>query len=128
MEGTTKTGKSAYDKYIDYKRFSIAVAAFILVLVIPIPQSMRDVAVEYTVGKTYVLDFYTRELFDKSLDDAEQWQAVTARALEACMRQGALDKTTILKRNLKQLNSMGVECTKTLYDRYFGFVGNLDFS
>ena len=64
---------SAYDKYINYKRFAIAAAALVLLLLIPLPDSMRDVAVEYSMGEIYVRDFYTRELFEKPYGDAEQW-------------------------------------------------------
>ncbi|HDH57330.1 MAG TPA: sodium:sulfate symporter, partial [Bacteroidetes bacterium] len=126
MTETSKVKASAYDKYIDYKRFSIAVLAFVILLLVPIPASILDVAVEYTTGKTYVLDFYTQELFNVSSDDAEQWQALTARALEGCMCQGALSKEMILKRSRKQLASIGVEMSDKLYDRYRAYVEGLD--
>ena len=126
MADKTKARASAYDKYIDYKRFSIAVAAFVIIIMIPMPDSMLDVAVEYTMGKTYVLDFYTNELFNTSIDDAEQWQALTAGVLEGCMRQGALSKQMVLKRSLKQLKSMGIETSQILYDRYRSFVSSID--
>jgi sodium-dependent dicarboxylate transporter 2/3/5 len=98
-----KSKLSAYDKYVNYKRFSIAVAAFILPLLLPIPGSMRDVAVEYAVGREVVLDFYTRQLFGVGYADAAQWQSLTARALESCMRQGALSKEAILRRKTSRL-------------------------
>jgi sodium-dependent dicarboxylate transporter 2/3/5 len=98
-----KSKLSAYDKYVDYKRFSIAVAAFVLLLLLPIPGSMRDVAVEYAVGREVVLDFYTRQLFHVGYDDAAQWQSLTARALESCMRQGALSQEAVLRRKTSRL-------------------------
>jgi anion transporter len=122
MTQPSRTKPSAYDKYIDYRRFSIAAFLFVAILLVPIPNSMLDVAVEYTMGKDYVLDFFTNELFHKTIDDAEQWQALTARALEACMLQGALDKSMIVKRSQKQLKSMGVESSAILYDRYREFI------
>jgi hypothetical protein len=66
---TNKSNKkaSAYDKYVDYKRFSIAVILFVVILMLPIPDSMRDVAVEYKMGETYVLDYYAQELFDQEI-------------------------------------------------------------
>ena len=63
---------SAYERYINYKRFGIALALFILIQMLPIPKSMLDVAVEYTAGKTCVLDFYSQEMFNKPYKDAEQ--------------------------------------------------------
>jgi anion transporter len=117
---------SAYDKYINYKRFSIAVAAFIILLLIPIPDSMLDVGVEYAMGEVYVLDFYTHELFNVSINDAEQWQVLTARVMEGCMRQGALSKDNVLKRNLKNIKKMGIETSEKLYERHIAFVKELD--
>ena len=117
---------SAYDKYINYKKFGIAVAAFMLILMIPVPESMLDVAVEYTVGEQYVLDFYTQKLFETPADDAEQWQLLTARALEGCMMQGALNKEIVMKRSLKQLKGMGIETSEKLYERYHTFISTLE--
>ena len=56
---------SSYDRYVNFKRFGIAGALFVIILVLPIPSSMLDVAVEYKMGKTYVDDFYSQELFNK---------------------------------------------------------------
>jgi hypothetical protein len=112
MAGQPGAKASAYDKYVNYKRFSVAVAAFILVLLIPVPDSMQDVAVEYAVGRDHVLDHYARALFGKPFQDVEQWQALTAGILEKCMRQGALSKNMVLKRNMNQLKSMGIEANE----------------
>ncbi|MBU0755615.1 MAG: DASS family sodium-coupled anion symporter [Planctomycetes bacterium] len=127
MTGPTTAKKaSAYDKYINYKRFSIAIAAFVLLLLIPIPDSMLDVAIEYSMGRTYVLDYFTRELFDHSYNEAEQWQAMTARALEGCMRQGALGKEAVLKRGAEQLRSMGISVDDAHYRLYQAFLQGRD--
>ncbi len=117
---------SAYDKYISYRRFSIAVAAFVLILLIPIPGSMRDVAVEYGKGRSAVLDFVATELFGKPFRDVEQWQALTSRALEGCMRQGALSKASVLARGGRQLESMGIPVDPEHYARYRALLESLD--
>lgn len=117
---------TAYDKYINYKRFSIAVIAFIILILIPIPDSMRDVGVEYAMGKTYVLDYITHELFDKSIDNVEQWQLLTAQVMEGCMRQGVLTKDILLKRKLRNLKQMGIETTRVQFDRHHSFLEGLD--
>ncbi len=126
MAPPKKAKASAYDKYINYKRFAIALGAFILMLLIPIPASMRDVAVEYTMGKPYVLEYYSQEVFGIGFDDAEQWQALSARALEACMRQGALSKKQVLKRNQKTLGKLGVEMGDNHFKLYTAFIENYD--
>ncbi|MFH2050599.1 MAG: DASS family sodium-coupled anion symporter [bacterium] len=117
---------SGYDKYIDYKRFSIAVILFVVILMLPIPQSMLDVAVEYQMGKTYVLDFYTQELFGKLAMDAEQWQIFTAQALEGCMMQGTARKATVLKRSMKDLGKMGIKGYAEHFTQFRTFIESLD--
>jgi anion transporter len=117
---------SAYDKYIDYKRFAIAVALFAIILILPTPRSMLDVAVEYSMGKTYVLDFFSGELFGKHYDDVEQWQALTVRAIEGCMMQGVSRKETLLKRNIKDLRKMGIEAQEAHFDKYHNFITSME--
>ncbi|MFH1374896.1 MAG: DASS family sodium-coupled anion symporter [bacterium] len=117
---------SAYDKYIDYKRFGIAVALFVIILIAPIPGSMLDVAVEYQMGETYVLDFYSQELFDKPFKDVEQWQVVAVRAFEGCMVQGVSRKETVLKRGAEELRKMGITGHKEHYAKYRTLLESLD--
>jgi anion transporter len=104
--------KSGYEKYVNYKTFSIAAAAFVILLCIPMPASMLDVAVEYSVGKEHVLDFFTRELFEKPYRDAEQWQALSAQILEKSMMQGAFGRQSVLKRDIKRLRKLGIEADR----------------
>lgn len=121
-----KAKASAYDKYIDYRMFGIAVALFVIILLIPLPGSMRDVAVEYTVGKTYVLDYVAGELFGKPFQDIEQWQAVTARSFEGVMRQGVSKKENLLKRKDGDFRKMGIEGSDKHFNLFREFVGGLD--
>ena len=49
--GKTKTHKpTGYDMYTDYKTFSIAAGGFVVLLLVPAPDSMVDVGVEYAVA------------------------------------------------------------------------------
>ena len=113
---------SAYDKYINYRRFAIAAGAFAVILMLPIPSSMRDVAVEYTSGEASVDSFLCSELFGASFTEAEQWQAQTARALEAMMRQGVVTKAGALKRTQKQLAALGVAMEPEHWRSYRSFL------
>jgi len=126
MGDKLKARISAYDRYIDYKRFSIAVGLFVVILLLPIPDSMRDVAVEYTVGQEEVEDFLALELFDKGFDDVEQWQKLTAEAMNAVMMQGASKKETLLKRKQKDLQKMGIEVTDVNFNRYQEFLNGME--
>lgn len=100
---------TGYDRYVNYKTFSIAVAAFVLILLAPTPSSMRDVAVEYAVGEQAVHEFLAQELFGRPFDQVEQWQALTARILEHNMRQGALTRRNATRLDLRQVRRMGFD-------------------
>lgn len=126
MVDQLKKKASAYDKYIDYKRFSIAVALFVLILILPIPNSMLDVAVEYQMGESVVLDYYAEELFGKSSEQVEQWQFLTVQAMERCMMQGTARKVNLLKRTAKDLNGMGIEFAPEHFAQYKTFIEGLD--
>ena len=92
---------TGYDKYIDWKIFIIPVVLFFAVLLMPTPDGMKDVGMEYKIGPQKVVAYITKELFDSPMDRAEQWQLLTARVMEQNMRIGALQKERFLKRNLK---------------------------
>lgn len=121
-----KSKATAYDKYIDYRRFSVAAGLFVLVLLLPIPDSIRDVAVEYSMGPGYVREFLSRELFTRPHGEAEQWQALSVRALEACLNQGAYRKEMILKRSPRDLQQLGVAGPPEHFARYLEFVRSQD--
>lgn len=126
MTERTSARTSAYDRYVDYRRFALAVGFFVAVLMIPIPNSMMDVAVEYSTGKTYVLDFISQELFEQPYKDLSQWQTLTARALEGCMMQGVSRKEGILKRSAKELRKMGIDGHEEHFQKYRLFVESTD--
>jgi solute carrier family 13 (sodium-dependent dicarboxylate transporter), member 2/3/5 len=117
---------SAYDRYIDYRRFALAVGAFVLLLLVPLPASVQDVAVEYAVGKERVLEHYCGELFGRPAGEVEQWQIYSARVLEACMRQGALEKKAILKRTRKQIEGQGISGAEQHHEAYRRLVEGMD--
>jgi sodium-dependent dicarboxylate transporter 2/3/5 len=116
------SSKSGYEKYVNYKTFSVAVAAFAVLLFIPMPASMLDVAVEYSAGKEHVLNFFTRELFGKPCPDVEQWQVLSARILERNMMQGAFGRGSALKRDLKRLHKMGIEASQQHLEKFRALV------
>jgi sodium-dependent dicarboxylate transporter 2/3/5 len=126
MTDQTRRSASAYDRYVDYKRFGIAVGLFVLILIMPVPGSMMDVAVEYSMGESYVLDYFSWELFGGPYADVEQWQAFTARALDACMMQGVSRKETVLKRKPADLRKMGVQGDGAHFKLFRSFVESTD--
>ncbi len=105
--GPQKKKRTGYDKYVQPRRLAIALAAFILILLLPTPDSMRDVAVEYTAGEPHVLNFFSHKIFNKAYDDTEQWESMSVRVLELSMVQGALSQKRALKKDAKWIGKAG---------------------
>ncbi len=106
--------------------FSIAIVAFVLLLVIPVPDSMLDVAVEVSAGKQRVLEHFSMEMFKKPYGEIEQWQALGVQILEKNMTQGAFGLKTALKRNPDQLKKMGISVDPGHYKKVQAFLQSLD--
>jgi sodium-dependent dicarboxylate transporter 2/3/5 len=92
---------TGYDKYVDWKLFFIPVVLFFAVLLLPTHYGMKDVGTEFKVGPKAVVNFITKELFEKESADVDQWQLVTAQMMETNIRMGALSRDRFLKRDLK---------------------------
>ncbi|MFZ7128246.1 MAG: SLC13 family permease [Desulfobacterales bacterium] len=101
VEKERKKKAGGYDKYVDWKLFSIPVVLFFVMLFIPTPYGMKDVGTEYQVGPKAAIDYITRELFGTPSSDAEQWQLMTAQVMEQNTRMGALSRERYLRRNFK---------------------------
>ena len=123
--GGMSSKKTGYDKYINYKTFSVAVAAFVLILLIPMPKSMLDVGVEFALGEKYVLDYFTQQIFEKDYPDSSQSEAMTARILEASLMQGALGRERALKRDSKWIKKQKIEFNDSHYAYYLDVVGKI---
>jgi sodium-dependent dicarboxylate transporter 2/3/5 len=126
MTGKRASQSSAYDRYIDFRRFGVAAGLFVIILLLPVPHSMRDVAVEYAMGQTYVLDFCSMELFGKPSRDVEQWQLFTVLVLEKSMQQGVSRKAALLARSEKDITQMGIKGPKEFYAQYRAFIESKD--
>ncbi|WP_243545382.1 SLC13 family permease [Pseudodesulfovibrio tunisiensis] len=96
-----KKKATGYDKYVDWKLFIIPVVLFTIMVLLPTPDGMRKVGMQYQVGPSAVTGLITEQLFNKDSSQAEQWEILTARMMERNMRMGALSKERFLKRNEK---------------------------
>ena len=74
MEKTISKKATGYDKYVDWKIFSIPVVLLFVILFMPTPYGMKDVGVEYKVAPKAVVNFFTQSLFNKQTADTEQWE------------------------------------------------------
>ncbi|MFH1139193.1 MAG: DASS family sodium-coupled anion symporter [Pseudomonadota bacterium] len=90
---------TAYDKYVNWKMFIIPVVICSIILIIPTPYSMKDVAVEYAIGPKAVTNAICKEYFQINSSDAAQWQLLTARIMETSMNMGALERGQFLEVN-----------------------------
>jgi len=113
---------TGYDKLVSYKHLTIAIAAFVTLLLVPTTASMVDVGVEYSAGEGAVYEHLARELFRKPFGEVDQWQAVTVRVLEANMMQGALGRNNALKRTPEQISKMGIPISSEHYRLYRAFI------
>ena len=100
MAVDTKEKRAGYDKLVNWKLLLLPVSLFVLILILPTPDSMKDVGLEYTVGPKAVWNFFTGSLFSRSSAEAEQWQILAARIMDQNMQMGALGKDRFLKRDL----------------------------
>ncbi len=99
---TKKKNKlTGYDKYVDWKLFIFPVVIFAVILILPTPNSMKDVGTEYSIGPKAVISYISMEFFNKKSIDVSQWQLLTARIMEQNMQLGALNKNRLLERDVK---------------------------
>jgi len=107
-----KTRVTGYDKYVDWKIFIIPVVLFSLILIMPTPDGMKDVGMEYRVGPKVVINFITSELFHAESNDVEQWQLLAACMMEKNMNMGALSKDRFMSRDLKWCGKYDIAADK----------------
>ena len=117
-----KKKATGYDKYVDWKLFSIPVVLFIAILVLPIPYGMKDVGTEFKVGPKAVVNLITTELFSKNSSDAAQWKLLTAQIMERNMRMGALSRDRFLKRDLKWCKKYKIHADSANLKRSHAFI------
>jgi len=107
MQKTKKA--TGYDKYVDWKIFIIPVLLLFGFMLMPTPDGMKDVGTEYKVGPKSVINFITKEFFNKNSTDAEQWELVIAKMMEQSIQVGALKKKRFLKRDQQWCKKYKIE-------------------
>lgn len=113
---------TGYDKYVDWKIFSIPVVLFFLILLMPTPGGMKDVGAEYKVGPKAVIAYLSQELFGAESTELSQWQLLTAQMMERNMRMGALTKARFLKRNEKWCKKYKIPAAGANFKRAHAFI------
>ncbi len=113
---------TGYDKYVDWKMFSIPVVLLFVLLLIPTPYGMKDVGTEYRIGPKAVIEHITQGLFDTHRTDARQWQLLAAQIMEQNMRMGSLPRERYLKRDLKWCKRYKIHADQVNFDKARSFI------
>ncbi len=117
--------ESGYDKYVDWKYFSIPLVMLLLLLIIPTPSGMMDVGVEYSMGPKYVQDYFGKEFFGKGTNDLEQWQLMMVRAGDAYIQQGAFDYKAFVDVDDKWYKQNKIRTTKKHIEQVKAFLAQV---
>ncbi len=102
--GEGKAKPSGYDKYINWKLFAVPLVLLILIISMPVPESMLDVGVEYAMGEKYVKEHFSQELFGRPLTELEQWQVQMVRMMNQHVQMSSFSQKAFLARNESWLN------------------------
>ncbi len=113
---------TGYDKYVDWKMFSIPVVLFFVLLLMPTPYGMKDVGTEYRVGPKAVIGHITQALFNANASDVQQWQLLTAQIMEHNLNMGAMTRGRYLKRDMKWCQKNKITADKTNFDKAHAYI------
>ncbi|MBW1766621.1 MAG: anion permease, partial [Deltaproteobacteria bacterium] len=123
MEGKEiKPKATGYDKYINWKVFSIPLGLLILLLIMPTPKSMLDVGVEYSMGAHYVQDFFAGELFNKPSTELSQWEIQLVRMMEVSVAKASFSKEAFIKKNAKWCKKNEIPSTRKHLEQVMAYV------
>ncbi|MFO8082994.1 MAG: DASS family sodium-coupled anion symporter [Desulfobacterales bacterium] len=124
-EKVVKAKLSGYDKFINWKVFSIPLGLLILLIVIPTPQSMLDVGVEYSMGPKYVREYFASELFEKKVNELDQWQIQMVRMMEQSVQMTSFVRESFLKRNQRWCEQNNIPSTPEHLEQVREFSGQI---
>ncbi len=116
---------TGYDKYVDWKIFSIILGVIFVVMILPTPKSMLDVGVEYSMGPKYIKNHFAEDLFDKSANELSQWQIQMVRMMEAGVRKASFSQEGLLKRSAKWCKSNKIPTTPQHLKQVRDFAGEV---
>ncbi|HKI81414.1 MAG TPA: SLC13 family permease, partial [Pseudodesulfovibrio sp.] len=119
-----KKKATGYDKFVNWKLLIIPVVLFVLILLLPTPQGMKKVGMQYSVGPKVVTNYLCQELFQKRSSDCDQWEILAARMMEQNMRMGALSKERLMKRDEKWAKKYKIPADAANFKRAQTFVGD----
>lgn len=117
---------TGYDRYVNWKLFSIPLVLFILIIIIPTPDSMLQVGIEYSLGPGYEKTYLAKELFNNEFDGLTQWQMYLVQLMVASESKSAYSKKAFLKRNLKWAHTNKIKLSQGQLQTIKEHVKNID--
>lgn len=108
LSDEAKEKPAGYDKYINWKWFSVPLILLILILAMPIPGSMLDVGVEYSMGPKYVKEKYSQELFALPLHELEQWQVLMVRMMNESVQMSSFTYEAFMAREKRWIEGRDI--------------------
>jgi anion transporter len=122
MKSSPTKKATGYDKYVDWRIFIIPVVLFIVILLLPTPDGMKDVGMEYQLGNKAVTSKITTDLFHINASDALQWQILVAQIMAQNMKMGALSRDRFLKRNLDWCKKYNIPVDEKNLNKALNFI------
>jgi sodium-dependent dicarboxylate transporter 2/3/5 len=117
----SKKKPSGYDRYIDWRLFSLPVGVLVLLLFLPTPKSMLDVGVEYALGPKHVQTFLAKELFNTETTELSQWQIQMVRMMETSIQKSSFSRGSFVQRNEKWCETNNIPTTKAHLEQVMVF-------
>jgi len=103
-----KEKPTGYDKFINWKLFALPLVALILILIMPVPKSMMNVGVEYSMGPKYIEEKYAQELFGAKPHELEQWEFMMVRMMNESVQMSSFTYRAFLNRDRKWIEDQGI--------------------
>ncbi len=121
-----KRKPAGYDRYVNGKLFAIPLGLLLFMIAIPLPKSMLDVGVEYSLGPGYVREFFGKELFGAGADDLNQWQVQVVRMMERSVSMSSFSLGTFLQKNASWCEKNAIPFTERNLKAVHDFAGAVD--
>jgi solute carrier family 13 (sodium-dependent dicarboxylate transporter), member 2/3/5 len=111
-EKVVKAKPSGYDKFINWKLFSIPLVLLLLLIIIPTPKSACWMwAWSIPWDSKYAQEFFASGVFQQPVDELEQWQVQMVRMMEKSVQMTSFVQESFLKRNQRWCEQNNIPST-----------------
>lgn len=100
--------------------------AFFIVLLLPTPKSMVQLAEQQTLGQDAVRDSLAMNLFGEDFQHVDYWQAQLVRAFDHSAASGRTTAPGLLQYDRKTLKTAGIEMEPKVFEKFKAQVFSMD--